>query len=623
MQKIPSFVSELFTNTSEQSSKSLSLFADNAKKAQGAKLNKNLDKSLKGDGKADESEFEQLFKSFIEEGRTEYTGLPPGFSAYITESGTINREQVMELQRQLKKNKAHDLSIESLNQLMSSHTPMTLANIFSTLTGKSRMHEEMSDDERASFRLLLNKVGADVLESDNLMALSDRGENRNLWNSFAEKASSVPYETLDLNKTECLALLRALDVSKDTAKNILKQFGNKDSLTLGKDELNDFFSSVRSELTKKDNAHRYVQKIAREVVNDTLIESKLNEKARPVESNRGNAVYDRLEKRMQETSLEKSGVKDLYELDQDEENYSLAQAARKKDQPTKNSTSSKNLEESLEASEKNQQKNPYIMDKADEAKPEKNSTLQAQQEDFAKNKNHEKLMPDQDMIDDKDIKLQDKNGKDQPDNENNKGKTENHGTVSAHNSSENKGETNALGSFFDRIDSAFPKASSGAEHKKNLEKMAQEHKEEIFEQVKSGILRNGPNGSSRLVLQLDPKDLGQLSLILNVREGEVKASIRTEQAETAAILSGKMDELISALEEQGLKVSEIEIQQGLTQDARPDFWNGSKEHNFQQEYEARDRARRLARIRSAEPVAIKTATPHINLNLSEGIHIVA
>jgi flagellar hook-length control protein FliK len=173
---------------------------------------------------------------------------------------------------------------------------------------------------------------------------------------------------------------------------------------------------------------------------------------------------------------------------------------------------------------------------------------------------------------------------------------------------------------------AVPQQTVSPDQAQNLNRMTGAFRQEIFSQVEQGILQSAQNGSGRLTLQLAPAELGQVTVILSVVEGEVKALIRAENQESADALRAQMAELKISLEAQGLKVKELDVQTGLQDNAFAGHWDGHDEHNLMRDADERSRMLRLSRIRreaggSAAPGGQSAAT--IRTSNESGLHIVA
>lgn len=127
--------------------------------------------------------------------------------------------------------------------------------------------------------------------------------------------------------------------------------------------------------------------------------------------------------------------------------------------------------------------------------------------------------------------------------------------------------------------------------------LTQNNRQEILAQVEQGLLQSAMNGGQRLTLQLNPAELGAVTVVLSVHQGEVKAAIRAENQESADILRAQLADLKASLEAEGLKVKELDVQTGLSEQSLADRWDGHQEHNRMRDATERDRMLRLTRIR--------------------------
>ncbi len=179
-----------------------------------------------------------------------------------------------------------------------------------------------------------------------------------------------------------------------------------------------------------------------------------------------------------------------------------------------------------------------------------------------------------------------------------------------------------------RIDVAGeqPRTNETAGQAQNLNNLAKNFRQEIFSQVENGILQNSQNGARQLTLQLNPGELGQLTVLLSVRQGEVSATIRTENQDTSSAIREQLVELKASLEAQGLKVKELDVQTQLRDNSSADQWNRHQEHNLMRDSSERDRFIRLSRMqRGAGDIAGGTETLDARAHATEstGLHIVA
>lgn len=106
---------------------------------------------------------------------------------------------------------------------------------------------------------------------------------------------------------------------------------------------------------------------------------------------------------------------------------------------------------------------------------------------------------------------------------------------------------------------------------------------EVYRQVETGAFRNLGQGVKQLVIRLDPEELGQVSVILQVKGKEVQAVLRASSQETSQALGEQLSQLRTQLESQGLKVGKLEVQTQLADSQGQSQWQGAEQHNRYQE----------------------------------------
>ena len=133
---------------------------------------------------------------------------------------------------------------------------------------------------------------------------------------------------------------------------------------------------------------------------------------------------------------------------------------------------------------------------------------------------------------------------------------------------------------------------------------------QVAQQVEQGMLSTVKGGGTRLDLQLNPQELGSITVSLSVRNGEVSAVIRSEKSETNDMISRQVDAIRMNLEQQGLKVDKLEVRQETRQEQSSASWQDFSQHNSRQEEDARreelSRLKNLATVRNSS----------LNMNIS-------
>ena len=149
---------------------------------------------------------------------------------------------------------------------------------------------------------------------------------------------------------------------------------------------------------------------------------------------------------------------------------------------------------------------------------------------------------------------------------------------------------------------------------------------QVYQQVENGAFKNLGQGVKQLVIRLDPADLGQVSVILQVRGKEVQAVLRVSNQDTSLVLNEQLGQLRSQLEAQGLKVGKLEVQTQLADSQSQSQWQGAESHNrYQENQELAMSARRWRTLERVAPGLVRDVqnSPHRE-NLSQsGLDIFA
>ena len=124
----------------------------------------------------------------------------------------------------------------------------------------------------------------------------------------------------------------------------------------------------------------------------------------------------------------------------------------------------------------------------------------------------------------------------------------------------------------------------------------------VVKQVESGILKGVGPEAKQLTLTLTPDELGKVQVTLTVKDKEVRAVISADNADTTAMLQEHASKIKQSLEDQGFKVSEVEVRSQLSQDNQTAAWDSPERHN-----EAREQREALDRIRSTVRLARESA----------------
>ena len=94
-------------------------------------------------------------------------------------------------------------------------------------------------------------------------------------------------------------------------------------------------------------------------------------------------------------------------------------------------------------------------------------------------------------------------------------------------------------------------------------------------QVETALLQDMSQGGRQVTLTLNPEELGNLSVTLTVRDKDVRAVITADSPETAAMLQDQAASIRQTLEEQGFKVTKLDVQTSLAQDNQSSLQGGA------------------------------------------------
>ena len=491
--------------------------------------------------------FDTILGSFIEEGRTDYSGRPLGFSGYGKETGTLDESRGDQILSNLRKRNVDENTLAGLQQLMASG-PATLGRLFGSLSGNMRRGETLEGDERDAFSMLLSKLGFDKNGIEEMLGLSDSGDAKGMWKKLSDKLGKMDGAT-DVSKTEFSALLKGLDVSDETKKVLAKLFGEADGQTLDGGQLEALLAKASRDQARRDKDSAYALSQLRSAVDEALKTAKLNEQNAPIEDKRGSRRSEQSEALMHNSVLKKTGAADV---------------------------------------------------KRDNAGQEDGDASFSRRQSKAASLEHMGI---------------DADGKARQ-----SGKTE---------KTAEKAD-DKIARLMQRIDAAgVPQPRSGESvntQAQNLNSMARSFRQEIFSQVENGILQNAHNGARQLTLQLNPGELGQLTVLLSVRQGEVNATIRTENQDTSSVIREQLVELKASLEAQGLKVKELDVQTQLRDNSLAEQREGHQEHNLMRDSSERDRLIRLSRMQRGageQGIGNQVLEGRQYSTESTGLHIVA
>ena len=518
--------------------------------------------------------FETVYSSFIEEGREDYTGRPYGFSALEDEAGTLSREKAEILAKELKKRNAQDASLQLVEQMVAADAPLTIGKIFGTLSGTRRLDEQLSTEEADSFSQLMTKFGFSTEDTNELISMSDQGKSKALWQRISQKMDTLEAEGIHVSDKEFASLLKGLDISSAASKQMQKAFSENIMDSYSKDQLRVLLAEAGKEIASKDLAAQAVQKNMRGAMADALQTAKLNELGGSTADMRGSARSSASEQRMQLAAQKK--VTEVIGQEEAEANK-----IGKPGTPTLDAAKATNAASTAHDATGSFKEGADNFGSGADTQSRADRILQTRFTEKAEGKN-----------------------------------------ASADAMKE------AVQEMMQKVGVA-PSAESVQLGNNGLQQdalsLARSHRQEIFSQVEQGIMQGAVNGAKQLTLQLNPENLGQLTVVLTMQHGELKATLRADKPETATVLQEQMAELKATLEEQGIKVADIGVETRLGEDSSQRQWSSNDEHNQMQDAQERARFARLSQLRkeALSDSGISLEVPKPTASVAAGLHIIA
>lgn len=147
----------------------------------------------------------------------------------------------------------------------------------------------------------------------------------------------------------------------------------------------------------------------------------------------------------------------------------------------------------------------------------------------------------------------------------------------------------------------------------------------LLNQVQDALLKDLGQGRKQITLDLDPANLGKLQIMLQVKGKEVTATLRADDPETAKMLTGQLDTIKKALEDQGLKVQDIEVQTGLASRQDQQLFSADQHNQAQERQDLSNLFTRLRNLRSdSAGLAQEMQNTGMQAILSDtGLHVIA
>ena len=275
----------------------------------------------------EDSGFGVLFSSFIEDGRFDYTGRPPGFAAFEKLSGTLGNNRADLFKDALLQRNVSEESILGLQDRVMSGAPLTIGTAFSALLNKERRSDGLNEQERDSFKTLMGKLGLSKDDVDGMLDMSAEGNGDGVLRKLQSGLSKLD-GSLDVTRKEFSSLVRSLDLDESTQKKLFSMFGDGEEASLSASELEAFLNEAGKEFALRQQQDRFTLANMRPAMLEALEAAKIQEQTAPVEDRRGDRRSEQLESFMQDSVLKKSGADRIKQDFGNEDDFSHGRKSR-------------------------------------------------------------------------------------------------------------------------------------------------------------------------------------------------------------------------------------------------------------------------------------------------------
>lgn len=528
---------------------------------------------------------------------------------YTLDEVCFTKQEVQSLYNDLVKAGATPESLTKLAALAEMPDGATLAQVTASVKGGSGT-PVLSDEDKTNISTLLKKIDPSGVLDTNVQTLMMQGQGQEALNTIFNFVGQLdPSGTLEITQGEAVSLGRGLGLGTANLQTLANSFGDGTSLTC----LNGQFSTVMAPATDFFTSKAASQKTLDNALKTTLQPRISKARARTEKEKQANALVNRKAQQskvyIDKTVRQKSNsiLSQTLDAGQNPDNGN-ARISLNSDAVGKAGEQLKQAENAAatQSTGTTPQTSAFAEKMASSATNAKSATQTAALDGQA----HAQSATQQaTALDEKGQKSSSRNA----------------GQNSADQDAKNKSSWSDLLGKVDAQTAAMngrasvnaapqtEQAAASVRQDPTATPLAQQ----AAQQVENGMLSTIKGGGTRLDLQLNPQELGSITVSLTVRNGEVSAKIRSEKSETTEMLHRQVESIRANLEQQGVKVDKVEVQQDTKQDQNGLSWQDLSQHNQQQEEDAR--REELARLRNLATVRNSSASS-VSSTLEQPVH---
>lgn len=532
----------------------------------------------------------------------------------------MGREDVAALKESLKEFGMSDIEIDELIEKVSSESGFSwgefIASMSDRINGGDAFPAKLSDSEKLELTSFFQKVGFTPQETKDLLDKLGAGKFTTVWNNISERLAKNP-SNVTVNASELEALGKAMKLSPKATAQLKSLLGNQESLVLTPESLKSVMASLKGEVAADrktaTDADRKVMDAINKALNDAASRAENAELASSQE--KGDARVQRLlsEQQDREEDAEKSSkqVRRTGEKSEHGEQAVVDAKTAAKNNAKTNADKDGKVAAAVGDVKTEAKSDPKAVDPKVKAEADREALSRTAQDTDSRSSRY--------GSDDK------------------KGGEQQKGDTPEEFSGTTKGK-DVWDTILDkvRVDRSFDNVVPGTAQAVNAArqsateavaaKFGDQAPARFMKQVEDGVLSNLGQGRRRLVMQIDPPELGKLNLVLQVKDNEVTAMFRAETQDAGRLLSEQFSQLRNQLEQQGLKVARMEVQTQLRDGSGQHNWQGAQQHNEardQRESTQRSGLLRMMRGNTEELVQELQLDPATARIAREGLDIIA
>lgn len=521
---------------------------------------------------------------------------------YSTEEVCFTKQELNELYQQLDKAGAPQDSLQGLATLAQQPDGATLGQVVASLYPAQNAAALSADDENA-VRSLSNKIDATGALGDKVIGLLQQGKGEEAWKQISTALSQLSSSaTIRAERSEMATLGKLLGLSTTAQQQLLANFGQYDAMTLPAADFDRMATPIENHMMLRRQNREKLEKALDSTLQPLLSKARQRTEKEKAASERSSRRSEQSKVLIKKTVTQQAeGTLDDARTQTADANVNTSRRAADAARPTQDNAAhasagrddiARNGVAQNNFAQDNTAQNSVVQDSVTRL-PRQEPLAHGTEQSSAANAGKAALAQ--------------------------AGKPAEHEPSFNKNTDKDSGKQQGWEALLNKTEVRQPLASGtplAATAVFNAATAAQTvgttphatvaAPKQALSQVEQAMLTAMRDGTKKLEIQLNPVDLGTLTLTLTSRNGEVSATIRSERGETADMLTRQLDVLRTNLEQQGVKIDKLEVQNQAA-DNRNSQWDSTQQHNARQEEYARretlDRLRTLGRVRNNEPIS--------------------